>query len=130
MPVHDAGRIVFEPAQPDETLAREALARVGHLKILEVSVEAGRGILREDSGGDPVLETFRATRVDVIGVVVGAVVLAQNNADQVIGTGGQISRPHRGIDLIVRLREKPRRIACLGGIPVGLEGFYGSQKTG
>ena len=43
VPVDDAGGIVFHRAQPDEALAHQPLAGVGHGEFLEVGKDAGLG---------------------------------------------------------------------------------------
>ena len=125
--VDDACAVVFELAEPDESLARQALAGIGDFEILEIGVEARRRILRENPLPNPVLEVVRRASVDVVGGGIGVALLAQDDAHQVVRARGQIARLHLRTDLVVRLREQLRRIAGLRRIAIGLKGFYDGQ---
>src|SRR5689334_10594855 len=110
MPVYDAGRIILHLTQSDETLAREALARIRDAEILEVGVEGRRGVLRKNSLADPILEVSRPAGVDVIGFGIRIATLAENYPHQIVRTLRQIPCPHLRADFVVRLRQQFGRI--------------------
>ena len=127
MAMHDAGGIILHLADADEALAHSPLAGIGHLEFLEVGVEAGRGVLRQNAVANPIVQMLGRAGVDVVGVVVGREALAQDHAHQIVGAGREILGLHLGTDLVVGLREQLRRIASLRGVAVRSEGFYSGQ---
>ena len=96
---NDVSGIIFHLAEADEALASEALARIGHLELLEIGVKTGCGILRQNALANPILEVLGGARVDVVGGVVEIATLAQNHANQIVRAGGQILRCIGGLIL-------------------------------
>src|SRR5580658_1753000 len=97
----------------DEAAALAHLGGVGHGVGLRVAVERGLGLLGEDAFAAPVAQVLGGAGVDVVCLLAGGeellrlgvagLVLAEDDADQVVGTQLVVALLHLRRDLVVGL---------------------------
>ena len=63
----DTSGVVFDTAQGDETLAGAALGAARHGVLLQINIDAGRGIAEQDAVANPRGQGLLGARIDVIG---------------------------------------------------------------
>ena len=108
--------------QTDEPLANQHLAAFGMLELLEVGVEGGRCILRQDAIADPRFEVRRGARVDIIRVVVTRLLTAFCQTNEIVGAGVVVFLLQIRRDLVIRLRDEVLDRPRLLGVAEGREG--------
>ena len=101
--VDDVVGVVVEMTEGDEAATFSGFFRAWDFVGLGVAVEGGVGLFLEDAFGAPFFEGGGGAGVDVVGVGVVGLVLAEDDADEVVGAGGVVAVLHGSRDLVVGL---------------------------
>src|SRR6185437_614926 len=100
--VDDLVGVVVEVAEGDETAALAYLVGMGDGVGLGVAVERGFAFFGEDVVLAPVAEGFGGAGVNIFFFGVAGELLAQDDADEIVGAGFVVAVLHGGGDLVVR----------------------------
>ena len=134
--VDDLVGVVVEVAEGDEAAALADLVGVGDGVGLGVAVEGGLGLFGEDVLLAPVAEGLGGAGVDVLLVGVGGELLAEDDADEVVGAGFVVALLHGRGDLVVGLGDDVFHVDAGGVVTKGAEGvdaghaFWFLQRVG
>jgi hypothetical protein len=120
--VDDLVGVVVEMAEGDEAATLADLVGVGNGIGLGVAVEGGLGLFGEDVLLAPIAESFGGACVYVFLIGVGGEVLAENDADEVVGAGLVVTVLHGGGDLVVGLGDDIFHVDAGGIVTEGAEG--------
>ena len=130
--VDDLVGVVVEVAEGDEAAAFADLVGAGDGVGLGVAVDGGLGLFGEDVVFAPVVEVFGGAGVDVVGLFAGGqeflgfgvagLVLAEDDADEVVGAGLVVALLHGGGDLVVGLGDYSFHVDAGGVVTEGAEG--------
>src|SRR5207253_2304178 len=104
MAKNNSGRIILKPPQSDEspTLGFSVPTRNG--KALRVNVNRGLRVLKITALPPPVAKELRRARVSVLSGLVSGLLLAQNDAHEIVRTSRVIPALHFRRELVVGLR--------------------------
>src|SRR5207247_10840109 len=99
----NSGRINLQPPQTYEYPALGFSVPTRNGKALRVNVNRGLRVLKKNALPPPVAKELRRARVSVLSGMVSCLLLAQDDANQVIGTRRVITVLHLRRDLVVGL---------------------------
>ena len=126
--VDDLVGVIVELAEGDEASAfadfRCARDRVG----LGVDVEGGLRLFFEDAFLAELREGGGGACVDVVGIGVGGKVLAEDDADKVVGAGSVVGVLHGRGDLVVGLGDDAGEVDAGGVVTESAEGVQASHS--
>lgn len=128
--VDDLVGVVVEVAEGDEAAALADLVGVGDGVGLGVAVEGGLGLFGEDAVFAPVAEGMGGAGVDVLLLAVVGLVLAEDDADEVVGAGFVVALLHGRGDLVVGLGDNVFHVDAGGIVTEGAEGIDAGHALG
>ncbi len=117
----DSVGIVFHAAQGNESATLQCGRGSRSGKALRIDVDRGLGILQKNSLPAPVAEEGRGAAINVVAIGVASLVLAEDQADQVVGAGGVIAILRLRGDLVVGLGHDGGRSHTLRIVAEGAE---------
>src|SRR5439155_868593 len=103
MAKNNSRRIILKLPQSDESPALGFSVPARNCKALRVNVNRGLRVLKKNALPPPIAKKIRRARVRALSGMVSCLLLAQNDANQVIGARRVITVLHLWRDLVVRL---------------------------
>ena len=127
--MHHAGRILLQSAERDEALPHQAFARIRNGELLEVRVDPGLGVARQNARRDPVVQIRRGARVNVVGVGIPGLALAEDDSYEIVRARREILLLHLRRNLVIRLRDDMRQRTGFICVTEGVKRKYAGQDS-
>src|SRR5215470_666065 len=102
---NNAGGIVLYPAESDEPTALHFLVSAWNSKPLRVNIDRRLRVLNEDALPSPIEKKSSSASISILTGMVTGLLLAENNADEIVGACGVIAVLHLWRDLVVGLSD-------------------------